>query len=219
MGEPARKAPRPRKQQERSARTKRRLLDAAVLCISDRGYANTTVAEICDRAGVSRGAQIHHFPTKGELMAAAIAHHYRQRARAFAERVQAMAATGDVVGAAIDVLWNTTRDDAESAGQELVSAARTDPELREHLVPYLRQQPRLVAATARRIFGDLAEENPAFDDVVWLVMNAITGIRIRHAVDPQPEREARQLAALKAMVRRALASPESLNEPPNTGGA
>jgi len=51
------------KQDEKSAETRRRLLDAAILCVIERGYANTTGSEIAERAGLSRGAQLYHFPT------------------------------------------------------------------------------------------------------------------------------------------------------------
>ncbi len=52
-------------QEERSAETRRRLLDATVACLFERGYAGTTTTELARRAGVSRGAQMHHFPKKG----------------------------------------------------------------------------------------------------------------------------------------------------------
>ena len=52
------------KQDEKSAETRRRLLDAAILCVIERGYANSTGSEIVERAGLSRGAQLYHFPTR-----------------------------------------------------------------------------------------------------------------------------------------------------------
>jgi AcrR family transcriptional regulator len=63
-----------RTQEERSATTRARLLDATIDCLSELGYTNTTTTEIAKRAGLSRGAQLHHFPTKAawlELLVAA----------------------------------------------------------------------------------------------------------------------------------------------------
>src|SRR6266487_4699878 len=61
-----------RTQAERSEHTRELLLDATIECLVEVGYARTTVHEICLRAGLSRGAQQHHFTTKAELMASAL---------------------------------------------------------------------------------------------------------------------------------------------------
>ena len=63
-----------RTQEERSAETRTRLLDAAIECLLKLGYAGTTTTEIATRAKVSRGAQLHHYPTKQELLTAAVEH-------------------------------------------------------------------------------------------------------------------------------------------------
>ena len=62
-----------RTQAERSAETTTKLLDAASDCLVDLGWAGLSTNEVCRRAGVSRGALLHHYPTKLELIAAAIA--------------------------------------------------------------------------------------------------------------------------------------------------
>ena len=61
-------------QDEKTAETRRRLLDAAIECLIERGYANTTTSEIAERAGLSRGAQLYHFSKKEELITSAIEH-------------------------------------------------------------------------------------------------------------------------------------------------
>jgi AcrR family transcriptional regulator len=50
--------------QQRAEETRGRILGAAADCFSQRGYDSTSVAEICECAGVSKGAFYHHFPTK-----------------------------------------------------------------------------------------------------------------------------------------------------------
>lgn len=60
-----------RTQQERSAETRQRLLEATIDLLIERGYARLTTADIAKRAGVSNGARVHHFPTKEELVVAA----------------------------------------------------------------------------------------------------------------------------------------------------
>ena len=63
-----------RTQAERSATTQRLLLDATVACLVELGYGGTTTAAVAERAGVSRGAQLHHYGTRQRLMGAAVEH-------------------------------------------------------------------------------------------------------------------------------------------------
>lgn len=51
-----------------------RLLEAALALVREKGYASTSVEELCARAGVSKGAFFHHFPSKDALALAAVAH-------------------------------------------------------------------------------------------------------------------------------------------------
>jgi protein-disulfide isomerase len=59
-------------QAERSARMQRRLAQAAYEVIRDGGYVHFRTAAVARAAGVSQGAQLHHFPTKNSLAEAAI---------------------------------------------------------------------------------------------------------------------------------------------------
>src|SRR3954466_937714 len=58
--------------QDRSRATRQRLLEAAVACLADRGWAGSTVAVVAEHAGVSRGAAQHHFPPREDLFTGAI---------------------------------------------------------------------------------------------------------------------------------------------------
>ncbi|MFI1048344.1 TetR/AcrR family transcriptional regulator [Streptomyces griseoruber] len=58
--------------QDRSRATRQRLLEAAVACLAEHGWAGSTVSVVAERAGVSRGAAQHHFPTREDLFTAAV---------------------------------------------------------------------------------------------------------------------------------------------------
>ncbi|MFF7330967.1 TetR family transcriptional regulator [Streptomyces sp. NPDC008150] len=58
--------------QDRSRATRQRLLAAAVACLAEHGWAGSTVQVVAERAGVSRGAAQHHFPTREDLFTAAV---------------------------------------------------------------------------------------------------------------------------------------------------
>ena len=87
-----------RTQDERSAHTRGLLLDATIDCLHERGYANTTTTVIAERAGVSRGAQLHHFPTKRELVTSAVEHLCFKRLEDFRASFAALPPDADNLG-------------------------------------------------------------------------------------------------------------------------
>ncbi|MFD3519398.1 TetR/AcrR family transcriptional regulator [Streptomyces sp. NPDC058653] len=68
--------------QDRSRATRRRLLEAAVSCLAEYGWAGSTVSVVAERAGVSRGAAQHHFPTREDLFTAAVEYVAEERTSA-----------------------------------------------------------------------------------------------------------------------------------------
>ena len=120
-------------QEERSAETRRRLLDATVACLFERGYAGTTTTEIATRAGVSRGAQLHHFPRKDELVVSALEHVFELRLRDLSVAI-AEPPPGNrehCLAAIIDSMWPMFKGPTFYAWLELVVASRTDPALND----------------------------------------------------------------------------------------
>jgi AcrR family transcriptional regulator len=120
-------------QEERSAETRRRLLDATVACLFERGYAGTTTTEIASRAGVSRGAQLHHFPRKDELVVSALEHVFELRLSEMSAAI-AEPPPGNRehrVTVIIDAMWPMFKGPTFYAWLELVVASRTDPALND----------------------------------------------------------------------------------------
>jgi AcrR family transcriptional regulator len=118
-------------QDEKTAETRRRLLDAAILCLIDRGYANTTTSEVAERAGLSRGAQLYHFPKKEELLTSAVEHLFGLMFGELREKVGLLTNENDRRAAAIDSLWEIANGRLATAWIELVVASRTDSYLRD----------------------------------------------------------------------------------------
>jgi AcrR family transcriptional regulator len=120
-----------RTQAERRAATRGALLDAAVACLIERGYAGTTTRLIAERAGVSPGALQHHFPSKAALMAEVRAHLTLK----FAEQLLPLAGLEartirERNERILDRSWELYKGPLMQAALELMVAARTDLELR-----------------------------------------------------------------------------------------
>ena len=83
MGAVATPSPQPKSpKQDRSRATRQRLLEAAVSCLAEHGWAGSTVSVVAERAGVSRGAAQHHFPTREDLFTAAVEYVAEERSTA-----------------------------------------------------------------------------------------------------------------------------------------
>ncbi|HEY9218691.1 MAG TPA: helix-turn-helix domain-containing protein, partial [Phenylobacterium sp.] len=73
----------PTKETPKSRRTRARILDSAMRLFAEVGYQAATNGLIAESAGLTRGAMLYHFPSREELVAAAVAHIEVERARLF----------------------------------------------------------------------------------------------------------------------------------------
>ncbi|TNC22866.1 TetR/AcrR family transcriptional regulator [Amycolatopsis alkalitolerans] len=122
-----------RTQAERRAATRTALLEATVECLVEFGYANVTAAQIATRAGVTRGAQAHYFPTKAELVVAGLEHATGRILAQFRADPPHRPTEVETVMTLVDRLWELHDGKAFTALVELWLGSRTDPELRQHV--------------------------------------------------------------------------------------
>jgi AcrR family transcriptional regulator len=197
--------PRRRTQEERRAETKRRVLDAAIDCLVEDGYFNLTTGRVADRAGVSRGAQLHQYPTRQELVVAAMEYLANRRAAGLREEAARLPDDADRTAAALALFWSQFSGRLFQAGIELIIAARTDAVLRAALTPFERELRRLSRELAAELFGPIAVAHPDFNDVVTLVLNSMYGIALHRVLQPTSSVK-RQLILLERVVRMTLSS-------------
>jgi AcrR family transcriptional regulator len=193
-----------RTQEERSASTRQAVLDATVGCLVDHGYRGTTTTAIQERAGVSRGALTHQYPSKNDLLAAAIVHLAEVRAAEMLTRAGRLPASKDPLEAGLLVLWETFKTDLFAAAIELWVASRTDDELHAVLIEAERDIARQYVQTGAQLFGGLSEQ-PGFvrgmESVVTHMRGAaLTGILRRSSKDQETIDEC------MAIMRSALAA-------------
>jgi AcrR family transcriptional regulator len=187
-------------QDERCEETRARLLEATLESLVAVGYARTSTTEIAARAGVSRGAQVYHYPTKAALVVAAVDHllqrRYQELQQLFAERQP----RGGGPGAAIDLLWRMFEGPTFAAWLEFVVASRTDPELRAAVVRQSEPFVNSVGQVLRKYLPEAAW-NPVLrkPDFVFAVLD---GLALARSLYPDEERSTRMLASFRELVER-----------------
>lgn len=175
------------------ASLRQRVLDAAVASLIELGTARTTTLEVQRRAGVSRGALLHHFPTHATLLACAVEEIVRRNEQAILDSLLKLRNTGDGLERAIRVLAIATSQPASLAELELWAVARTDPEL----LASLRQAERKARKESERVLGALfspAGDQPALSMVVAMTQEFVRGLSLTGILRNNPARR-QQLVA------------------------
>ncbi len=166
-------------QAERRRITRGKLLDATIDSLIEIGYSRTTTVEVGERTGLSRGTQLHHFPSKADLLVAAIEHLADERSKEFETEFKARVERGgDPVDTMVDMLWVMFSDRIYWALIELMVAARTDPELLEKLEGFERSLGGRVYAAFKELTGRQGREAKASLEMTLYFMRGLAMERI-----------------------------------------
>lgn len=190
--------------QDRSRATRQRLLEAAVACLAEHGWAGSTVAVVAERAGVSRGAAQHHFPTREDLFTAAVEHVAEERSTALRELFPQGAAgdrravvaeivalfTGPVFRAAL-ALWVAASNEEQLRGRVTELEARVGRETHRTAV-------QLLAAD---------ESRPGVRETVQGLLDMARGLGLANLLSDDTARRERVVAQWAALLDEALGPP------------
>lgn len=165
--------------QTRSVETRRRLLDAAVDELVTVGYARLTTPNVARRAGVSRGAQQHHFADKAGLVGEAVQHLialHTGELRAAADRVGGHGPRR--VEAVLDVMFTALAGPLFKAVLDLSLAAQGDEELAAVIGPLEREVARRLRKDVGELFGPDIVALEDFDQRFRHVVATIRGLAL-----------------------------------------
>ncbi|MBG7700961.1 TetR/AcrR family transcriptional regulator [Streptomyces sp. MC1] len=186
--------------QDRSRATRQRLLEAAVACLAERGWAGSTVAVVAERAGVSRGAAQHHFPTREDLFTAAV--EYVSEERSLALRALFPDGAADhraVVSALVDLYTGPLF----RAALHLWVAASDEEQLR----PRVTELEARVGRETHRIAVDLLradESRPGVRETVQGLLDMARGLGLANLLTDDTARRERVVAQWAALLEEAL---------------
>jgi AcrR family transcriptional regulator len=193
-------------QQERSRATQQRLLEATVECLVEHGWSGATTTVIAERAGVSRGAQLHHYPTRAALVLAAVEHLAERRATEIrAESGLLDAAAEDRVDQVIDMLAAAFTGPLFVAALEVWVAARTDPDLRAALVPLEARVGREMHRLAVDLLG-ADESRPDVRESVQATLDLLRGLGVANLLSDDSHRRHQLLTVWKRQLATVVGS-------------
>lgn len=157
--------------------TRTRLLQVAVTALIERGAAGVTTLEVQERADVSRGALLHHFPTRAELLSATVTELVRRNEAALWREQAEVSPDCDALRAAIRALAAAASTPSYGAELELWAVARTDAALRKTL----RSAERDAMVERERVLARLfacIDGQPGRDAVVALSVEFARGLAL-----------------------------------------
>jgi AcrR family transcriptional regulator len=195
------------RREERTATSRARILDAAVACLVESGYAGATTLRIQARAGVSRGRLLHHFPSRDQLLVAASRHLATERLRDTGARVDGFSdglTPEQRLDRAIELMWETFSEPHFWAAVELWTAARTNADLRAALLPEEREVGVAVRAGMDRFYGPQLTAHPRYAHVRDLLFTSMRGVGLTYALDHRDPRTDPHLPLWKDVARTLL---------------
>lgn len=190
-------------QGERTRAMRARLLDATIECLVERGFARTSTTLVSERAGVSRGAQLHHFPSKNDLVVAAVEHLTDVRRSELAAAARALPSGARRTRAVLEMLGDHVTSPVFSAALELWVAARTDPGLAAAVGPLERR----VGRETHRLTVDLLgadESRPGVRELIQATLDLVRGLGLADTLGHDAGRRRRILDRWASVLDAAL---------------
>lgn len=204
-----------RKQEDRSRETRQKLLAATRACVARDGYANTTIAKITQEAGLTRGAHLHHYATKEQLIAAATEdagfHIYTRLGLAMAD----LADEKDRVRCLVEAIWTQVMQSPEGRVMlEFLNAAQTDASLADHFGASFRKVNDAFRPAASHYFEAF---QPGLEpgDVIELIMFQMQGMLLNTPLESQAGSLDKRLSQFVQIMETCLVpKPAPLGAPP-----
>ncbi|MGB0100021.1 MAG: TetR/AcrR family transcriptional regulator [Nocardioides sp.] len=179
-------------QEERTRAMRARLLEATVDCLVERGFAGTSTTLVSERAGVSRGAQLHHFPTKNALVVAAVEHLTEKRGAELAAAAASLPEGPHRTRAVLQMLADHFTSPVFTAALELWVAARTDPALLAAVGPLEQRVGRETHRMTVELLG--AEESlEGTRELVQATLDLVRGLGLANTITNDARRRGRIL--------------------------
>lgn len=178
------------RQAVKSAETRARLIAATIRTLVKVGYAKTTALLVAQEAGLSRGAMLHHFDNGPALIKATIIDMHERRLRALQRGAEIENHDPRTM---LRVTWNQFQKPTYIAFHELETAARTNPELAEMLLPLRADFLKLYNEQAAKLYPEWRNNPERLFFAMTLTLTLLEGMAVRAMTGALEPAEAEQL--------------------------
>lgn len=193
-------------QQDRSRATRERLLECTIESLAKDGWAATTVAEVAKLAGVSRGAAQHHFPTREDLITAALEHMFTALTAAV-EQTHTLPTGPERIEAAVTRAVDFYTGILFKAALQVWAAAPSDEALRRRILPLEAKFGREAhRATVAMLGAD--DSDPTVHRLVQATLDLARGLGLADTLSDDSARRKQVVAAWSAQLRIAFGTNE-----------
>ncbi|MCT2583860.1 TetR/AcrR family transcriptional regulator [Actinophytocola gossypii] len=191
--------------QDRSRATRQRLLEAAIECLAEVGWSGSTVAVVAERAGVSRGAAQHHFPTREDLVTSAVEYVSQERLARLRELAVDLPSGPGRTQAVIELVEHMYTGPVFGAAIHLWVAASADERLRERVLVLEARAGRETHRVALELLG-VDESVPGVRETVQATLDLARGLGLANLLSDDSRRRAKVLRQWARMLDASLTS-------------
>ncbi|SEN01749.1 TetR/AcrR family transcriptional regulator [Halomonas caseinilytica] len=191
-------------QQRKSWETRRKLLNAALICLERDGFHSFRLDRVAGEAGVSKGALTHHFANKDDLLVHAIE-------KVLDEFVEALACGADefhdghlTLDGFLDLVWHYMSGQLYMVTLEIALKARHEPDFKNLLTPQVRRFHSRIDDIWERLFPHLPPERSRH--LMNLSMNLLRGMGTQSVFREDSQYFNELLNSWKAILRQEVAS-------------
>lgn len=196
-------------QEEKSLQTRHSIMEAAISCFVELGYTNTTMQKICETAGLSRGAMMHHFASRDAVIHAAVEYLHDKRIEEFEQLVEKLARrfngddhpTEEQLSKTVRVVWQYFNLPSYTAVHELTVAARTNAALETTLRPVLEALDDHIGDCILELFPYWKTHDATREFLQDLIFFTLQGMAISYF---RTHRKARTEQILDALTRHTV---------------
>ncbi len=202
----------------KSVETRSRLREATEACLFELGYVGTSTVEVCQRAGLSRGALLHHYPTRHELIVDTARHFWARAETSMDDLAEALGGGRlDVRGFVEGVFQQVFGPRRIAITLELIVATRSDETLRTAIAGIFSRLIESYQESAARALLRSGLSQAQIGLVVSLVASTLRGLWVQQMLMPDEAMKAATIDSLIYAVERILASgPERFREAVST---
>ena len=197
--------------QDRSRVTRQRLLEATIDCLAELGWVATTVGVVARRAGVSRGAAQHHFPTREDLITAALDFMFDTRMRIAREESGGLPADPDRTVAVVTRIVDYYTGTLFKAALQVWTAAASDPALRARVLPL---EEKFGRAAHEMVVDQLGVDgsDPEVRALVQATLDLARGLGLADVLTDDSRRRAEVVAGWAGQLDAALSGRRAVDQ-------